>query len=41
MRNRLAHGYFSVNLLTVWNVAMRDLPELRLQIENILQKPRG
>jgi len=35
MRNRLAHGYFAVNLVTVWNVTQSDLPALREQPKSI------
>ena len=28
MRNRLSHGYFSINLVIVWNTVQRDLPEV-------------
>ena len=28
MRHHLIHGYFKVNLNTVWNVAAKDLPDL-------------
>jgi len=35
MRNRLAHGYFAVNLVTVWNVTQSDLPELRERLKKI------
>ncbi|MCC7048511.1 MAG: DUF86 domain-containing protein [Alphaproteobacteria bacterium] len=37
MRNRLAHGYFAINITTVWNVAQKDLPMLRAQIQAILR----
>jgi uncharacterized protein with HEPN domain len=36
MRHRLVHGYFKVNLNTVWNVAAKDLPELEAQIRALL-----
>jgi len=29
MRNRVAHGYFFINLELVWTVAVVDIPELR------------
>jgi uncharacterized protein with HEPN domain len=32
MRNRVAHGYFSVDLGVVWRTLQRDLPELQQQI---------
>ena len=28
MRNVIAHGYFKVNLSTVWNTLEKDLPEM-------------
>ncbi len=34
MRNRVAHGYFSVDLEIVWRTLQRDLPEL----ERLVQK---
>jgi len=32
MRNRLLHGYFAVNLHTVWVTVQGDLPPLRQQL---------
>ena len=32
MRNRVAHGYFSVDLEIVWRTLQRDLPELERQV---------
>jgi uncharacterized protein with HEPN domain len=32
MRNRVAHGYWTVDLDVVWNVVQRDLPILETQI---------
>lgn len=29
MRNRLSHGYFSVDLDVIWNTIQHDLPELQ------------
>lgn len=29
MRDRLIHGYFTVNLEGVWNAGMRDVPKLK------------
>ncbi|HEV3425393.1 MAG TPA: HepT-like ribonuclease domain-containing protein [Paraburkholderia sp.] len=31
MRNRVSHGYFSVDLDIVWQTPKRDLPELQQQ----------
>lgn len=36
MRNRLAHGYFSVDMGLVWNTVTAEIPLLRLQLEAIL-----
>lgn len=32
MRNRVSHGYFSVDLEIVWKTIERDIPELEQQI---------
>jgi len=32
MRNRLAHGYFSVDMKIVWKTVQRDLPDLQVVI---------
>ena len=37
MRNALAHVYYSVNLLTVWNTIQNDLPVLKKQMIEIQQ----
>jgi uncharacterized protein with HEPN domain len=37
MRNRLTHGYFSVDLGIVWNTIQNDLPALREQINLIVK----
>ncbi|MEZ4672335.1 MAG: HepT-like ribonuclease domain-containing protein [Anaerolineae bacterium] len=41
MRNRIIHDYNNVNLDIVWQVANRNLPELALQLIDILppEKP--
>ena len=36
MRNVLAHGYFKVDLEVVWKTIERDLPELEVMIEDLL-----
>jgi uncharacterized protein with HEPN domain len=47
MRNRLAHGYESVNLTTVWNTAREDVPNLTNLAASVLaafetaKKPSG
>jgi uncharacterized protein with HEPN domain len=40
MRNRVAHGYFKVDLEAVWNTIHTDLPELNAQIEQLLDNIR-
>jgi uncharacterized protein with HEPN domain len=35
MRNRISHGYFSVDLEIVWQTIQRSIPELELQIEQL------
>ncbi len=36
MRNRLAHGYFEVNLGKVWDTVHRDPPPLTTMIELLI-----
>jgi uncharacterized protein with HEPN domain len=36
MRNRVAHGYFSVDLEIVWATIQTDLPDLATQIRALL-----
>lgn len=38
MRNRMAHGYFEINLDTVWETVQVSLPELQQQILAIQQQ---
>jgi uncharacterized protein with HEPN domain len=35
MRNRIAHGYFDVDMTTVWETVQRDLPALVGQLASI------
>ncbi len=35
MRNRLSHGYFFVNVETIWVTAQRDLPELGHKLRSL------
>lgn len=37
MRNRLSHGYFSVDARVVWQTVQQDLPELKHQVMGLLQ----
>lgn len=38
MRNRVSHGYFSVDLEIVWTTVKRDIPELERQIRQLLEQ---
>ena len=38
MRNRLIHGYFEINLETVWNTLQHDFPALHEQLSRIKAK---
>lgn len=37
MRNRIAHGYFDINLDVVWETVQTALPELLKQLPAVLQ----
>ncbi len=37
MRNRMAHGYFDINLDIVWNTIQEWLPELLKKLSDVLQ----
>ena len=37
MRNRIAHGYFDINLDIVWNTVQTALPPLTAQIQQLQQ----
>lgn len=36
MRDKLIHGYFGIDLITVWEVVEEDLPDLKKKISKIL-----
>jgi uncharacterized protein with HEPN domain len=40
MRNRIAHGYFEINLDTVWETTQTALPKLIQQLPDILDSVR-
>ena len=40
MRNRAAHGYFSVDLEIVWKTIHQDLPDLAMKIGTLLDDNR-
>jgi uncharacterized protein with HEPN domain len=39
-RNRLIHGYWSVDLMLVWNVIENDLPRLKVQVDHVIAELR-
>jgi len=41
MRDVIIHGYDNVNLQIVWDVIKRDIPRIRLQIQQILTDHEG
>jgi uncharacterized protein with HEPN domain len=41
MRNRMIHGYFTIDYRIVWKIIKEDLPELKEQLEQILKKEKG
>lgn len=36
LRHVLVHGYYTVKPKQLWNIIEKDIPELKLQIENLL-----
>jgi uncharacterized protein with HEPN domain len=38
MRKVLVHGYFDIDLDIVWNAAERDVPALKLPVEQLLKR---
>ena len=40
-RNRLIHGYWSVDLLLVWDVVENDLPVLKEEVHRLLAALSG
>ena len=38
LRNILVHGYFEVDLNEIWSTAVRDLPELKKHIYEIIEQ---
>lgn len=41
MRDRLIHQYFGVNWSILWDVVQNKIPELRTNVEQILQDEEG
>ena len=40
MRNRIAHGYFDINLDVVWDTLQTALPELLQHLRAVRQQAR-
>ena len=40
LRDKIIHHYFDIDLERIWNVIKKDLPELKKEIEIILQKEK-
>jgi uncharacterized protein with HEPN domain len=38
-RNRLVHGYWSIDHLLVWDVIVNDLPALKQEVARLLARP--
>ncbi len=38
VRNRIAHGYFTINLEIVWDITQNDLSRLQTEVEQMLEK---
>jgi uncharacterized protein with HEPN domain len=38
MRNRISHGYFSIDFEIVWKTIEQDLPQLEIQVQAIYKK---
>jgi len=38
MRDKLIHGYFSVDVIEVWNTAKRDIIDLKKKLELVFNK---
>ncbi|MCG5531582.1 DUF86 domain-containing protein [Halorhodospira halochloris] len=41
MRNRIAHGYFDINLDVVWDTVQTALPELLMKLQAVRQDAEG
>jgi uncharacterized protein with HEPN domain len=39
-RNRIVHGYASVDLEIIWNIARNDLGQLQVEIEKLLESTK-
>ena len=41
LRNRIAHVYFGISLEIVWRIIEQELPELKKQMKEILEKGKN
>jgi uncharacterized protein with HEPN domain len=41
LRNRIAHGYFDINFNVVWDTISTALPELLIQLPDLLADAKG
>ncbi len=41
LRNRLIHGYATVDLRIVWEICEHELPQLRMQLERLREEEGG
>jgi len=41
LRDKMIHGYFGVNWDIVWDVIKNQIPKLKEQVEDILEKPES
>ncbi len=38
MRDKLIHGYFGIDMMTVWKSATKDIPQLKLSFSKVIEK---
>lgn len=38
MRNRIAHGYFDIDLTVVWDTLQTALPTLKVQLDSFVSE---
>ncbi len=39
-RNRIVHGYFSIDLNIVWQLIIKDLPELEIKLKALAKEDK-
>lgn len=37
VRNRIAHAYDGIDYITIWSIVINHLPNLKIEIENLLK----